>query len=125
MVASRYTVLHYTDFPVLALASHSVIPQFPFRSGCDIPNSNHEITKALALVAFERISLDHGLEDGQDLGFRHAFTVDLVEPLTVVATTEEHRVAARSLSDKRHLCETYIRKGTTWCALGTYRQCRV
>jgi len=103
---TRDTRLRNTDFPVFAFPSHSIIPQFPFSSWCDISSSNHEITKVLAFVAFERISLDHGLEDGQDLGFRHGFTIYLVEPLTMVSTTEKHRVAAWSLPDERHLCET-------------------
>lgn len=94
----------YTDFPVFAFAPRSVIPQFPFGSWRDISSSDHEVAEMLVLEAFERIPLDHGLEDGQDLGFGHGFAVYLVESLTVVPAPEKHRVAAWSLSDERHLC---------------------
>lgn len=109
-VTSRYALLCHADLPVFTFTSHSIIPQFPFCRWRNISSSNHEITKALALLAFQRISLDHGPQDGQDLRFRHGFAVYLVEPLTVVSTSEKHRVATRSLSDECHLCMEASRK---------------
>jgi hypothetical protein len=58
----------------------------------------------LSLVSLESISLDHRFKDGENLGFRYCFPVNLVQALTVISTTEKHGIRSRCFTYEGDLC---------------------
>ena len=68
------------DLAVLALAACLVPPRHARLRGRDVSRADHEVTKVFAFVAFERVALDHGPEDAEDLGLRQGIYRRKSEP---------------------------------------------
>lgn len=69
----------------------------------DVSGSDGPVSEPFAILALERVSLDHGGHDVHDLGLGDALLEGLVQSLTVVTSTEHHQVGSGSLSDKGDL----------------------
>ena len=114
-----------SNFAVLALATHSVIPLYAGRRWRDVARADDEVAEVLAVETLEGVPLDHGLQDRKDLRLRHGFwrrwvntrddgfiqgihtSVNLVHPLAVVSSAKEQHVRARGLADEGDLSEVW------------------
>ena len=65
----------------------------------DVALPNDEVTKMLALIPLLGVVLDHGLHDLKDLILFDRAPVELVQALTVVATSKVHVVRYIALTD--------------------------
>ena len=62
--------------PMLAFAAHAVIPGLALGSWCDVASSYDEVTEVLAFVSLERVTLNHRLQDRENLRLRYGFWLD-------------------------------------------------
>merc|ERR1711939_233700 len=73
----------------------------------DHSNPHDKVTEPLAPVALERVALNEGLENAKDLILLDAATVQLVQSVTMVATTKVHIVCSVGLANEGDLGEPW------------------
>lgn len=113
-------------FSPLALTACTIPPSLTGLGWGDVPGTNDEVAKVFSVLTFECIALDHGLQYREDFRLGDSIcrtsqinfvrsnrtgltSVDLVEPLTVVSTSQEHHVGARSFADESNFYERVLR----------------
>ena len=75
-VLHTLSLCRHCDIPILFLATHAVVPLLAGSGRCNITCANNEVTEVLAFVSLERVTLDHRLQDREDLRLCYSFWLD-------------------------------------------------